>query len=121
MGSMECRLATDGNVNRAIGRGRRSVRISHHPQPLFTSSATVVFIGAKTTTRTSESRPIRPAFLLPEVLPNRFKWVRTDRCRYRQIPRKTEEIDPGNRPLIARFRPLCEISHKGRYVKISVM
>jgi hypothetical protein len=79
MGSMECRMATDGTVNTAIGRGRRRVRISHHPQPFFTSSATVVFIGAKSTTRTSESRPIRPAFLLPEVLPNRFKWVRTDR------------------------------------------
>lgn len=98
-------MATDGNVNTAIGCGRRSVRIAHHPRPLFTPSATAVSSGVKTTTRTSESGPIRPAFLLPKVLPNRFQWIRTDRRPYMQIPKQTNSKCVDNQALTARFRP----------------
>src|SRR5512133_708777 len=113
MVSMECRMATDGSVNTASGRGRRSVRISHHPQPLFTSSATLVIVGAKTTTRTSESRPIRPAFLLPEVLPNRFQWIHTDRRSYLHIPKQTNRKCVDNQALTARFRPSMALRKNG--------
>ena len=45
----------------------------------------------------------------------------TDRRRYLQISKENKAKTVENQALIARFRPLCEILHKGRYVNIAVM